>query len=295
MHSPGPRSAALNQESSFWPSRKLLGSTPTDSISEDFHGCWCAYFDKGPLVILGHTPWVRWYSSHNYPEEAGLGIYGHLLLKSEIDSLLNEIILVKCIALFLGLTDWQLLLLVIRSGEGTPRTQKGSGVRNTEDQIIKPRTARVRVRRDRGDPSIQVLRLEQSGKVETASQGMQVTKDFWTPDAPECLTFPPSLPALLVNFCLFSLTSSPPGSDIISPETLGSRHYRKSIHSLCPSPMADFQFPGNQHLNDFPFHLGPQCTISGNSTQRNEMKDESVQGREVMRSLTVGMWGPCRD
>lgn len=56
-------------------------------------------------MILGYIFWVRWYSSYNYLEEVGFGIYGYLLLKLEIDSLLNEIIFVKCIVLFLGLID----------------------------------------------------------------------------------------------------------------------------------------------------------------------------------------------
>ena len=36
------------QQSPFRPSRELLGSTPTDSISEDFVGSWHVCLDKGP-------------------------------------------------------------------------------------------------------------------------------------------------------------------------------------------------------------------------------------------------------
>lgn len=53
----------------------------------------------------------------------------------------------------------------------------------------------------------------------------------------------------------------PSGSDIISPETLGSGH--------CRVPRQIFDFLGHQHLNDSPSYLGPNapfwqlCTKKG--------------------------------
>lgn len=83
---PEPRSVALNQESSFWPSGELLGSTST----ENSEGSWYVYFEKAPLGVRRDTFWVRWSTSHRCPEKADLGVYGHLLLMSEVQSLLNN-------------------------------------------------------------------------------------------------------------------------------------------------------------------------------------------------------------
>lgn len=152
------------------------------------------------------------------------------------------------------------------------------------DQTIKARTTRVRVRHPSRDPGLQIC------KVGTIQKGRdRFTRDTndqgpWTPESTQCQ---PPLPALLTQSY-----SSPLGSDIISPETSGSRHYRISSHSV--STMAGFQFPGPPALKWLSSLSGPQCTISGNSAQGDEMKEESTQGKEITRN-TSGHVGtsPC--
>lgn len=156
-------------------------------------------------------------------------VYGYVLLTlQEIQSLLNGTIHAKCLALCPILSKQCSI-----TGSGAEKLILG---KKEEGQECKgsdyPKGSRSQSQHDRRDPKIQVLRFK---NYKGRDRFMKEASEHgpWTLISKECLTCtPPLLPVLLVNFCSFSLTSSPPISNIISPVTLGSRHYRKSIHSV---------------------------------------------------------------